>query len=385
MKRIIIYIITLILSALFIYYGHQIASQELTHFDGTDATPVASGKVVDIIQHQIDTIELSETDSYQDENIVFSVHINSGEHKGQTVKAYQNLSTFVLVQMKAVEVGDRVVLYNYSNEDYGTEWTLGEYQRTHILFYMGLAFSILLLVFGRFQGLHTIVSLGFTTLSVFAVFLPAILSGQNIYLWSIIICTYIILMTLIIISGINTKSITAMIGCFGGVIIAGVLTKFFDIFLKLTGFINEDSAYLMFINPDQALDLKAIIFASIIIGAMGAIMDVAMSISSSLFELSETQPNLVFKDLLKSGLTIGRDIMGTMANTLILAYIGSSLSFVLILISFNTSLMDIINREMVIVEIFQALVGSYGILFTIPLTAIIAGILYPKYHQRKAK
>ncbi len=383
MKRIITYIVTIILSVLFIYFGNQIASQGMTHFDGTNDTPVESGKVVEILDHTKDEIALSETESYTDENIIFNVQLTSGDHKGDLVKANQNLNTYTTVKLKPVEVGDSLILYNIPDEDLGVNWTLGEYQKTHILIYIGLAFTILLLLFGRIQGFHTIVSLGFTALSIFVVFLPAILSGQNIYLWSIIICIYITLMTFIIISGINRKSITAMIGCFGGLIVAGLLTEFFDLFLRLTGYINENSAYLMYINPDHPIDLKAIIFASIIIGAMGAVMDVAMSISSSLYELSENRPEAKFKELLTSGINIGKDIMGTMANTLVLAYIGSSLTFVLILLASNTSLMDVMNREMVIVEIFQALVGSYGILFTIPLTAIVAGIFYPKYHRKK--
>ena len=136
-------------------------------------------------------------------------------------------------------------------------------------------------------------------------------------------------------------------------------------------------------NPENPIDLKAIIFGAIVIGAMGAIMDVAMSISSALYEMREKYAATNFTQLFSSGMTIGRDIMGTMANTLVLAYIGGSLSIVLLLITYSSSVLDLLNREMVIVEMLQAIVGSMGILLTLPLTAFVAGILYSKKPDTK--
>ena len=132
------------------------------------------------------------------------------------------------------------------------------------------------------------------------------------------------------------------------------------------------------LNPDRPIALKGVIFGAIVIGAIGAFMDVAMSISSALYEMKEKYAANSFAQLVSSGFTIGRDIMGTMANTLVLAYIGSSLSVVLLLITYNPTLLDLMNREMVIVEILQALIGSLAILMTLPLTALVAGTLYSR-------
>jgi uncharacterized membrane protein len=129
---------------------------------------------------------------------------------------------------------------------------------------------------------------------------------------------------------------------------------------------------------ETPINLKAILFAGIIIGAMGAIMDVAMSISSALWEVKEKAPAISFEALFRSGLTIGRDIMGSMANTLILAYIGTSLSVVLILSVYSDSLSSLFNTEMIVVEILQALAGSFGILFAMPLTAFFCSTIYTK-------
>ena len=145
--------------------------------------------------------------------------------------------------------------------------------------------------------------------------------------------------------------------------------------MKLTGYLNDETMYVSLLNEANPIDLKGIVFAAIVIGAMGATMDVAMDISSSLFEIHRKVPEISYSHLVQSGFTIGRDIMGTMANTLILAYIGSSLTTVLLYASYQASLSQLLNRELIIVELLQALSGSIGILCTIPISAFIASAL----------
>ena len=216
------------------------------------------------------------------------------------------------------------------------------------------------------QGLKTVISLGFTCLSVFTVLIPAILNGHNIYLWSIVVCMFITVMTLSIISGFNVKAMCAGIGCVSGVLCAGLTVLISDKFLNMTGMLEEESVYLIQLYPDNPINLKAIIFAMIIVGAVGAVMDVSMSISSSLYELRLKSPHIRPAELMKSGFAIGRDMMGTMANTLVLAYIGSSLTSVLLLVAYNAGIEQVINKEMIVAEILQALAGSLGMLLTLP-------------------
>jgi uncharacterized membrane protein len=160
--------------------------------------------------------------------------------------------------------------------------------------------------------------------------------------------------------------------------VTGIITVIMDKVLFLTGIVDENSRYLANLPLETSIDLRAIVFSGIIIGAMGAIMDVSMSISSSLWELKEKAGNITFEALFRSGLTIGRDIMGSMANTLILAYIGTSLSVVLILSVYSDSLVTLFNMEMITLEILQALAGSFGILLAMPLTAFFCATIYLK-------
>jgi uncharacterized membrane protein len=183
-------------------------------------------------------------------------------------------------------------------------------------------------------------------------------------------------MTLLIVNGADKKSLAAAMGCFSGVLVAGIITKIMDFIVHLTGLLDDETGRLLYVNTQNPIDLKAIIFGAIIIGAVGAIMDVAMSISSSLNELQTSVKNIQPAQIIKSGIAIGRDIMGTMANTLVLAYIGSSMSVVVLIYAYTNSMLDLLNMEAIIVEFLQAIAGSLGILFAIPFTTLICAAIY---------
>lgn len=371
--------ILVIVSMLLLYVGNGIATKHFS-LEGRDNTPAAPGHVVRIIDEVKENLSMGAQEMVN-RDLIFEVELDADHSK---VIAVQNQSAYVPTHQKDVEVGDAIVLFELSNETYGTEWVFGEYNRMGALRTLALIFAFLLLLFGGIKGVKTLISLILTVLAVFWVFVPAILSGYNIYLWTLLICVFTIAMTLLLVSGFNVKSAVAIIGCTGGVLLSALLVMIMGSILHLTGVFSEESVYLLMINPEAPIDLKAVFFGAIVIGAMGAIMDVAMSISSSLHEIAEKYSRAHFSDLLVSGLTIGRDIMGTMANTLVLAYIGSSLSVVLLLFTYSPSLVALINREMVVIEILQALIGSMGILLTLPLTAATAAAFYPRVFSQRA-
>ena len=379
----LVYIAVIILSIVFIYVGNKVASREMTAFGGDNKTEVVKAEITEIVEEIQMDVPTSGEDTIENKDILFKAQILAGNRKGEEVEAVQNINNYFAFMPKEVAVGDKILMYQISSEQYSIDWVYGEYLRTDKLMILALVFAGLILLFGRLKGLQTLVSLVFTVLAVFLVFIPAVLSGYNIYFWSILVCLYSTVMTLVIVSGVNLKTLVSIIGCMSGVTISAVLVVIMDYALKLTGFIDEESVYLLMMNPENPIDLKAIIFGAIVIGAMGAIMDVAMSISSALYEMREKYDATTFGQLVSSGMTIGRDIMGTMANTLVLAYIGGSLSIVLLLITYSSSVLDLLNREMVIVEMLQAIVGSMGILLTLPLTAIVAGLLYAKKPDTK--
>ena len=370
-NHVIAWTVTVVLSIILLYFGNKILTKGLELFKGDDTIAIA--KITELGELIDNSIEGTD---YVSKTQIFYAEIIKGELKGTTVLAYQQTDSFSAYQDEAVKVGDVVTIYKNAYTTSGDSWIFGDYYRIDKIVILAVLFVVLILIFGRIKGFNTLVSLGFTVVSVFLLFVPAILNGYNIYLMAVITCIYTIVMTLMITNGPSRKSLTTILGCTFGVIVAALFNIVLSKAMHLSGIIDEHSVYLQFLSNGKTLDLKALIFAMTVIGALGAVMDVAMDISSSLYEIHYRNPKLSLGELYKSGIRIGRAIMGTMANTLVLAYAGSSLCSTLLNITYSSSLLELINREGVAVELLQSLVGSMAILLTIPLTSLTCSFLY---------
>lgn len=377
----IVFAVALIVSILYIIIGNKMAMKDNQFFQDNLKVDYPRAEITRVIERKETPVYVDGLENQYNTDITFEAQILSGNHKDELVIATQNISTYITGTQDEVKAGDKILLYNEINYENESKWYFVEYYRTTPIIILGLIFFGLILVFGKSKGVKTLLSLIITCLSIFVVYIPAVLGGQNIYMWTIVTCAVITFSTVMIVYGYSKKTIATALGCIGGVLVAGLLTLIMDGVLKITGYVDEDALYLNQLNP--AIDLKAIIFGGILIGAIGAIMDVSIDIASSLFEVADKLEKPDFKTIMKSGLNIGKDIMGTMTNTLILAYIGSSLSVVLLLTASNHSFAYLFNLEMIVVEILQALVGSIGILTAIPLTSCICGGLYKHVDNSK--
>lgn len=371
--NIIVYVLAVILSAVVLILGNRYVYDKETMFLGGYDDGACTAKVTEVLRQVSEDVVIDGVTIGEDYIIIFNCEITSGEHKGETVMAYESVSAHDTVSLNKVKTGDRILIIKAPYDDGGIEWYLHDFDRSIPILILGIAFCAVVLIFGRMKGVNTLISLGYTCIAVFAVFIPSVLSGHNIYLWSILTCIYIIIMTLIITNGINKKTFAAIIGCSSGVIVSCLLTVIASKYLNLTGITGEDTIY---IKQNFDIDLNALIFAGIILGSVGAVMDVSVSISSALKEIHDQVERPTMTGLIRSGITIGRDIMGTMANTLVLAYIGCEMSATLLTVVYSSSLTTLFSREKIIEELLQALVGSIGLLLTIPLTAVVSSALY---------
>ena len=359
---IISYVVVVILSIAFLYFGNRLVTVDTTiYYEEARFFEARVREVVTIIDHG------------DRRAITFEAEITRGERRGEVAGFTQNIHEQPTGRPpREARVGDRVVLALTAQG----AWSFVDYVRIYNILILGAVFIILLTVFGRVKGFNSVLSLGFVCIAIFAVFIPSILSGRNIYMSSIIVCVYSIASTLFLINGVNKKSVAAVTGCLGGIIAAGVLILIMDLSLGLTGVTRSESLHLLYLT-EYPIDLNAIIFAGIIIGATGAIMDMSMSISSAIWELKETRTT--FSELYRSGINIGKDIVGSNINTLVLAYIGGSLTVVLIFLAGDISFVRLFNREWVIVELLQIIIGGFGIFFTMPLTALVCAALFSSY------
>ena len=375
MKNKLTIILTIIFSTLFIILGYYITKNDVIESVPQEFSIATVTKVEEKFEKDVPSANGNITETHTP----FTAKITSGYKKGAIVEATQLDESGTAFKKKIVEVNDKVLItYSpYDNNNQGG-YIFVDYNKIPAIIFLILLFLALIIIIGKFKGLATILSLLFTCLSIFFIYIPGIIKGFNIYYLTIIVSFYIIVVSLILINGLNKKTICAILGNFAGIIITGALALFFNYILKITGLIDTDYIFLTLLNPDHPIDLKALVWGGIIIGAIGAIMDVSMSISSSMNELAEHMKEKSFIKMFKSGMNIGKDIIGTMTNTLILAYIGSSIATVLLLSAYSKNLYYIFNLEMIVTQITQSIIGSIGILVAVPTTTIVASYLFNK-------
>ncbi len=276
-----------------------------------------------------------------------------------------------------VKEGDKVMLFAEltEEEDDIVNVYISDFVRWPYLRNLTILFIVLLIIIGKWQGVKSLIGLGVTALSVVYFLLPMMLKGYSPIILAIIVCVFSTLITMFIVAGFTLKSTTAIIGTLCGVLIAGVISYAFSNIVKLTGLSAQEAQMLIFIPQGIEFDFRGLLFAGIIIGALGAVMDVAMSISSAMDEIRSNNTSITTRDLVKSGLVVGRDIMGTMSNTLILAYTGSAIPLLLLFMAYETSIVNVLNLDLIATEIVRALTGSIGLLASIPITALVYGLL----------
>jgi uncharacterized membrane protein len=247
-------------------------------------------------------------------------------------------------------------------------------RENHLYLIIGIFFAIILII-GGYQGAKSIVTLVFTGIMIVGVLLPLILKGYNPVLVAVFVSTVVVCVTLIIIGGFSKKTVAAILGTLGGVLIAGIIALAIGYSSQITGLANENTQSLVYLLKYPDMDFRGILFAGIIIGALGAVMDVSMSISSAMHEMMDIKPDITRKQLTKSGMNVGKDIMGSMSNTLILAYTGGAIELMLLFMASKMTWREIINLDMVAAEIIRAVSGSIGLACTIPLTALICAAM----------
>lgn len=321
------------------------------------------------------------TFSYQD----VKVNIKDGGYN--TVKNVRHsLSYYTGLEdmSKPLKKGDHVIVYATILDGKIIETAISEKDNTMWLITILGLYALAIIIIGGKKGVKALISLIITILAIFYVVLPRLINGENPLLVTTIVSIIITFLVLFIISGVNKKAIVAIAGTTGGIIISAVFAIIFGNIMGLSG-INEEAGTLsqqMIYGSSNAesvtYDFKGLLYAGIIIGALGACMDVSMSIASALHELKEESSDISVKKMMRAGMNIGKDMMGTMTNTLILAYMGGSMVLVMLLMVTGDNFRHIINSEMLLEEILRAIAGSFGLVTTIPFTTLVASLMLGK-------
>lgn len=303
------------------------------------------------------------------------IKILTGSHKGEKI-----ITDNILTGNPAYDINlnkkDKVILHIEQNNGDINYFVEDKYRANGLYFLTGL-FIVLLLITGGRKGFFSLISI-LTTLSlIFFVLTPLILGGFNPIAATILVCLLASVIAIYIVGGINAKSSGAILGTALSLGFAAILSVLNIKLANLNGFASEQYLYLFSAHPN--LNFLAILASAMIIGSLGAVMDIGMSISSTVNELFSSNPEMKIKELFLSGMNVGKDIIGMMANTLILAYLGGSLA--LVLLSNNIDLQKFFNLNQVAVEISLALIGSIGIVLCVPISAIISAYLIKNFSK----
>lgn len=314
--------------------------------------------------------------SNNDKIVNFRAKVLTGEYRNNYVDAKQSIDKGQgIFTAPKVDKSDLVILYPIENEGQ-TDWLFENYCRIGFIIFLAIIFLIAVVIICGKKGLTTLISLGMTFSYIMCVLIPMYKTNINGYLVTLIVAAGIVFSSLFIINGINTKSVAAVIGCWTGLILSALLAYWASSKMKLTGYAGEDSTQL-FQMFNGKIDMIALVFTITVLGSLGATMDVAMSISSSLHEVKRNSRGLLsISEYFRSGMEIGKDTIGTMSNTLILAYMGGGITSILIYSSMGYPLSVLLNKQDLIVEFAQSIIGVSSILVTIPITAVCCTLMF---------
>lgn len=328
---------------------------------------------------KVGEIKEVQTGSIKDTVQEVTIEVLKGEYEAEEFTTNYVLSYDIDGKIKAyeLEVGDKVNIQITEDENGNVTATIAEPIRNHYIMIMFGLFLISILLVGGKQGIKAIIGLLITIFAVYFILIKGIYIGKNAILMTIATSAVIILLTFVIIGGFSKKILTAALGTLGGVISSGIVAVIFSHLAKLSG-ACEDAIQLSMNMTIINFNFRDLIFAGIVISALGACMDVGMSIASSLDEIKNKTKDISWKELFKSGMNIGKDVIGTMTNTLILAYVGGSLTLILLFLACNMGMTEVLNKETIAEEVISAIAGSMGVVFTVPITAIIYSILNRK-------
>lgn len=299
------------------------------------------------------------------------LYIKSGALKGQTVEATSpNGTLFGAACRKGMSV---IAIVSVSDES--SVVTVYSRDRTVPIICFLLVFILSLWLVGGKKGLKSALCLGVSVVSVFMVFFPLVYRGFSPFWGAVIVAALSTFITIFAVGGVNAKSLAAIMGTMFGVCMAGAAASLFGLAAGISGYNVSEIESLLFVAQHSNIQIGGLLFAGILISSLGAVMDVGMSIASTLNEIHEKKPELSSSELFISGINVGRDMMGTMSNTLILAFAGGSIITLMINYAYDLPLNQVLNSYNIGIEIMQGISGSLGIILTVPFTSFISARL----------
>lgn len=301
------------------------------------------------------------------------IEILQGKFKGRTITGTNRLSGS-LEQDKLFKAADKVlVTVDYTGDTIRVVTLVDHYRLNYELLLVGI-FVVVLVSFAGIVGIKSILSFIFTVLAMWKVLIPLFLLGYNPIIVGMVTTLILICVIIGLVYGLDKRSLAAILGSISGALVTCFMALFFVSKFKIHGAVMSFSESLLY-SGYESLNLTKIFIASIFIASSGAVMDVAVDITSAVSEVVEKKPEITKLEAVKSGINVGRSIMGTMMTTLLLAYSGGYIGLLMVFMAQGTPIINILNLKYVSSEILHTLIGSFGLITVAPFTAIASGLL----------
>ena len=363
--RYLIYLLFVCVFAVFVFKLNQVEKTELVVRTGQT---FEKGKVTEILQDNLDT-----NGTRVGEQKV-RVKMLTGARKGEELDI---TSSSGYLFGAACKIGMKVIVM----QSVAGETTIASVytqDREWVIYIFALLYLLALCIIGGKQGIKGCLGLVFTFFCVIFVYLPLVYLRFSPFWAAVFICFLTTLVTMYLIGGPTKKTCAATLGTLAGVVLAGLSAWCFSKASGISGYNVSDIETLMTLWNTNRIQVGGLLFSGLLISCLGATMDVAMSISSAIDEIYKQNASLSRKELFKAGMRVGRDMMGTDSNTLILAFAGSSVSTLLLDYAYDLPYQQIINSNNIGIAIMQGLAGSFGIVLSVPLTVLICAVLFHK-------
>ena len=361
--RYLIYLLLVCVFAVFVFKLNQVEKTELVVRTGQT---FEKAKVVKILQDNLDSNGTRVGE--QKVRVKMLTGVRKGEELDVTSSSGYLFGAACTVGMKVIVMqsvaGETTIASVYSQD---REW---------VIYIFALLYLLALCIIGGKQGIKGCLGLIFTFFCVIFVYLPLVYLGYSPFWSAVFICFLTTLVTMYLIGGPTKKTCAATLGTLAGVVLAGISAWCFSKASGISGYNVSDIETLMTLWNTNRIQVGGLLFSGLLISCLGAVMDVAMSISSAIDEIYKQNSSLTRKELFKAGMRVGRDMMGTDSNTLILAFAGSSVSTLLLDYAYDLPYQQIINSNNIGIAIMQGLAGSFGIVLSVPLTVLICTILF---------
>lgn len=291
------------------------------------------------------------------------VELLAGERTGQVMSLDNDITV--------LSVGDIIFVNRLVAIDQTEYLTFRDIERRPQLLWMGLLMVGLVILFSGWQGARALVSLGLSILAILFLLVPALLAGYEPALVSLAIAGIILASSLFLTHGIKPRVVIAFVGTFSAVAVTCLVAWLSVDWLRLTGFGSEAAVYLNF-STGGTLDIAGLLLGSIIIGLLGVLDDVSITQASVVQELRGANASLGPLQLYKRAINVGRDHVGSLVNTLALAYLGTALPLVMFYARANADFLQSINQEIIAAEILRIIIGSIGLILAVPFTTAAA-------------